>query len=47
MKGIKKEWNNSKHAWCISNGIRTIWCSDKEYNETIRELEEEISSLEL
>ena len=46
-RGVREEWNTSKHAWKLSNGIRTVWCYPDEYNETIEELEEELSSEEL
>ena len=39
---IVTEWYPSKNAWCITNGLSTVWCEDTEYDETIRELEEEL-----
>lgn len=42
---IKAFFHNAKNAWCITNGIRTVWCDPDEYNETIRELELELEGL--
>lgn len=40
---IVAEWWATKHAWRITNGISTIWCDDMEFNDTIRELKEELA----
>ena len=42
---IKAFFHNAKNAWCITNGIRTVWCDPDEYNEAIRELELELENI--